>query len=163
MQTKIAIEFDNLASEHIHAARVYDARGIFGKGNKIVAVILALVGAWMVYMAGLQWWTVIWFALVPIEWFDLLSIRPLQVLVQFKINPKYRETYRLEFDDTGLRFKTATVDSKLAWNHFNRVIESDKVFLLIYGKMMYSVIPKRAFASEAEIDDFRQLLNRNIG
>ena len=162
MKTTISIQFKNTIAEHIHAARVYDAHGFFGKGNKVVAALLVLAGAYLVYAAGVRWWTVIWFALAPVEWFDLLSIRPLQIFVQFRFNPKYREEYHLEFDDDGLHFKTSSIDSRMAWSFFNRVIESDKVFLLIWGKMAYSVIPKRAFRNPEEIDEFRQLISWHI-
>jgi hypothetical protein len=162
MKTMISIQFKNTIAEHIHAARVYDAHGFFGKGNKVVAALLVLAGAYLVYAVGVLWWTVIWFALAPVEWFDLLSIRPLQILLQFRFNLKYREEYHMEFDDSGLHFKTSTIDSHIAWSFYNRVIERDRIYLLIWGRMAYTVIPKRAFRSLEEIEVFRQLISQHI-
>jgi hypothetical protein len=36
------------------------------------------------------------------------------------------------------------------------------VFILVYGKTMYSMIPKSAFAGDDEIASFRDLLHRHI-
>jgi len=158
--TKITIRFENKLSDHIHAIRLYESRQAVAKINKIVAVLLAGFGIWAVWAAGARWWTVIWFVVAPVEWFDLLSIRPLQILVMFRANPKYREEYCLEFDDSGIHFTTPTIDSHIEWSHYNRVVESDRVFILIYGKPMYTTIPKSAFANADEIGEFRELLQR---
>lgn len=158
--TKITVRFMNTLSDHIHAIRLYESRQAVAKINKIVAVLLAGFGVWAVYNVGVVWWTVIWFILTPLEWFDLLSIRPLQVLVMFRANPKYREPYCIEFDDAGIHFTTPTIDSHIEWTHYNRAVESDRVFILIYGKPMYTMIPKSAFGSPDEVGEFRELLRR---
>jgi hypothetical protein len=36
------------------------------------------------------------------------------------------------------------------------------MWLLIYGKRMYSVVPKRAFASDADMTRFRSLVAQHI-
>ena len=160
--TKITVRFVNTLSDHIHAIRLYESRQLIAKLNKVAAALLVGAGVWLVYAAGVQWWTIMWFVLAPLEWFDLLSIRPLQVLVMFRTNPKYREPYCVEFDDLGIHFTTPTIDSHIEWSFYNRVVESKRVFILIYGKPMYAMIPKSAFASPDEIDRFRELLRRHI-
>lgn len=97
-----------------------------------------------------------------LEWFDLLSISPLQVYVGFKSNPKFREKYSLEFCDEGIAFKTASIDSKLKWSHYNKTLESKRFFLLVYGRNMYMTIPKSAFASGDDIGKFRLLIEKLI-
>lgn len=159
----IELTFDNSLSEHIHAIRAYDARGAMHKVSRIVAGLLLAFGIWCIYAAGVRWWTVIWFPLAVVEWFDLLSIRPLQVFAAFRANPKYRERYDVRFSDDGIHFRTSTIDSRLAWSHYQQLMETDKVFLLIYGPSMYSIIPKRAFMGTEELDRFRSLVRRKIG
>jgi len=159
---RITVRFVNTLSDHIHAMRLYESRGVFAKIDKVVAVLLAGVGVWLVCLAGVWWWTIMWFVLAPLEWFDLLSIRPLQVRLAFRINPKYREPYCIEFDDLGIHFTTPTIDSHIEWSFYSRVLESDRVFILIYGKPVFGVIPKSAFASVEEIDRFREMLGRHI-
>ncbi len=159
----IEVTFDNSLSEHIHAIRAYDARGAGSKVSKVVAGLLVAFGIWCTYAAGVRWWTVIWFPLAVLEWFDLLSIRPLQVFAAFRANPKYRERYEIRFSDEGIHFKTSTIDSRLAWSHYQRLMETDRVFLLIYGPSMYSIIPKRVFGGTEEMHGFRSLVERKIG
>ena len=113
-------------------------------------------------MAGIRWWTIAWFPAAFAEWFNLLSPRPLQVRVFFKRNPKFLETYRLSFSDAGLHFTTESFDSRIAWTHYTRVLENDRVILLIYGQRMYTVIPRRVFSDDSQYAVFMSLVRRHI-
>ncbi len=158
----IAVSYEPTLLEQIHAVRAYDATGSASKVNKIVAGLLLAFGIWSVSAAGAQWWAFLPFPLAVIEWFDLLSIRPLQARIAFRTNPKFRERYEIEFGDKGIHFKTPTIDSEIAWSHYSKVVETDRVFLLVYGRSMYSVIPKRAFSGTEEVDAFRSMVNHRI-
>ncbi len=160
---KIAVRYDNQISEHLDAARLYYAGTSLARVDKIVAVLLVGFGAFLVYAAGVQWWTLIWFPLALLEWFNLLSLQPLQVRYAYRTNPKFRETYEVEFSESGVRFRTDSIDSKIAWDHYSQLLENERVFLLVYGRHMYSVIPKRAFSSEGDMAGFREMVRRHIG
>ena len=159
----ITIRFKNALSDHLHASRVYEKTTFFHKIDKLVAVLLFLFGCWSVYAVGVRWWTVLWFVLAPFEWFNLLSLRPVQVWVLFKRNPKFLEWYELTFSEEGMLWKTDTIDARLRWTHYNKVVESNRAFLLIYGKWAYSMIPKSAFSNEGQVNAFRDLLRRKVG
>ena len=160
--SEVTLEFENRLEDHLHADRLYSSHGVLAKVDKIVAVLLALTGAALVVMAGTRWWAYVPFPLAVAEWFDLFSIRPLQIRVAFKSNPKFRERYSLRFSEEGIHFKTATIDSTLKWDHYHACLESDRVFLLVYGKRMYTVLPKRAFQGPPQIDDFRELVKNKV-
>ena len=160
---EIALEFDPQLADHLHADRLEYAHSALAKVDKVVAGLLVLAGVGLVAAAGPRWWCFLPFPAAALEWFNLLSIRPLQIRVHFSSNPKFREHYRLRFGEDNIHFRTATIDSRLAWSHYTRVLESDRVFLLVYGKRMYTVIPKRAFPNDAEIGRFRDLVRRRIG
>ncbi len=162
-ESAVAITFDNKLGDHLAAERLYYRFTVFWKLDKVVAGLLILFGAYLMWLAGVQWWTVIWFPLAVAEWFNILSLRPLQIWLWFKHNPKFRETYHLVADPSGLHFKTESIDSKLTWSHFSRVLEDGRLLLLIYGTRMYSVIPKRAFRSEDELGRFRSLATAAVG
>jgi hypothetical protein len=93
----------------------------------------------------------------------VLSPRPLQIRIAFKRIPKFRERYLLIFNEEGIHFKTSTIDTKLAWRHYNRLIEDDRLFLLVYARGMYTVIPKSAFPDRGEIEQFRELVGKKLG
>jgi hypothetical protein len=48
------------------------------------------------------------------------------------------------------------------WNSFRRFIESPNLFLLYTSDYAFDIVPKRAFASPAQVDEFRRLLEQQI-
>ncbi|HLX62856.1 MAG TPA: YcxB family protein [Planctomycetota bacterium] len=162
MAEAVSIEFDNILAEHLAAERLYYKSTLFAKLDKIVAVLLVLFGIIAVWAAGLRWWTVIWFPLAFLEWFNLPSLRQIQVRCWFKSNPKFSETYYVTLDGAGIHFRTRSIDSRVTWDHFTKVLEDERLWLLVYGTRMYSVIPKRVFKSNDERIRFRTLVDENI-
>ncbi len=129
----------------------------------MVSVLLAVLGAWLTWLAGAHWWTLLWFPLALAEWYNLLSIRPLQIMYWFRRNPKFLETYRLTFGPDGIRFRTPTIDSVIQWAFYTRLFEDRGLCLLVYGPHMYTVVPKRAFESETQASAFRRLVAGTLG
>lgn len=159
----ISISFTNELKDHIEAQRVLYSKSVMAKLDKAVAVFLFGFGIYCLVFVGLRWWTVIWFPMAVVEWFDLLSLSRWKAKIDFQRNPKFREEYHLTFSRENLHFKTASLDSTLQWTHYQSVIESPNLFLLMYGKGLYTLIPKRCFNSNEEINAFRALLNQAIG
>jgi YcxB-like protein len=159
----ISIVFINELKDHLEAQRILYRKGILAKLDKVVAVMLFGFGAYCVVFAGLHWWTIIWFPLAVAEWFDLLSLSQWRTKIEFRRNPKFREEYHLTFSRENIHFKTASIDSTLQWTHYERVIESADLFLLMYGKGLYTLIPKRCFKSNEEINTFRTLVSQRTG
>jgi len=159
----IEVTFDNHLAEHLAAERLFYRSTLFWKLDKVVAVILFCMGAVATYQVGLRWWTVIWFPLAVAEWFNALSLRPLQIRYWFKRNPKFLDTYHLTFEEKAMHFQTRTIDSRIQWDQFDSSLEDDQLFLLVYGTRMYSIIPKRAFRTETEMREFRSFIARKIG
>lgn len=158
----ISISFINELNDHLAAQRLLYSQGFMAKLDKVVAVLLFGFGVYCVAFVGLRWWTIIWFPLAAAEWFDLLSLSKLRTKIDFQRNPKFREEYHLTFSRANIHFKTAAIDSTLQWTHYERVIENPNLFLLVYGKGLYTLIPKRCFGAEAEINRFRALLADKI-
>ena len=81
---------------------------------------------------------------------------------RFQSDPKYRDEYFLEFSDAGILFKTDHIDAQVRWNLYTDVLEDERFYVLVYGKNMFSVIPKRAFKGPQQEARFRELLRRNL-
>jgi len=158
----ISLNFDNVVGDHLAAERLYYKSTVVAKVDKVVAAILALVGVFSTWAAGTFWWTLIFLPLAILEWLNLLSIRPFVIRRWFKHNPKFTETYHLVLDRSGIQFRTKSIDSRITWEHYTKVLEDDRLWLLVYGRRMYSVIPKRAFKDDNEMDRFRSLVAQNI-
>lgn len=157
----VKLEFHPEADDHVAAEHLYDLASPWAKADRVVAIVLLVVGVGSTIAVGPRWWTVVWFPLAVLEWFHLLKIRPFVVRHWFRRNPKFRETFHLEFDDSGIHFCTASIDSKLAWSQYTRILEDKRVWLLVYGPRMYTVLPKRAFTPESQ-RIFRALPDRNL-
>jgi hypothetical protein len=158
----VSINFDNRVEDHIAADRLYYKSTIWPKVDKVAAALLALAGVFLIWVAGVRWWTILPFILAVLEWFNLLSPRPLVIKYWFRKNPKFKERYHLTFDKSGIQFRTDSIDARIAWDHYSKVLENDRLWLLVYGSRMYTVIPKRAFENENQARRFRQLVAKRI-
>ncbi|WP_310481664.1 YcxB family protein [Chamaesiphon sp. VAR_48_metabat_403] len=159
----ISIIFTNKLTDHLEAQRVLYRKGVLAKLDKVVAVLLFCFGVYGIILVGLHWWTVIWFPLAVAEWFNLVSLSQWRTKIEFQRNPKFREEYHLTFSREHIQFKTVSIDSTLQWTHYEHIIESPDLFLLMYGKGLYTLIPKRCFRSTQDINAFRDLLSQTIG
>jgi hypothetical protein len=125
-------------------------------------VLLLALGIWEVWAVGFRWWTIIWFPLAVMMWFNVVRFEGITARILFRRNPKFREEYHLTFSQENIHFQTASIDSTLQWSHYERLVESPTLFLLMYGKGLYTVVPKRCFPSDDELDAFRGLLRDRI-
>jgi hypothetical protein len=158
----ISISFINELKDHIEAQRFLYSKGFMAKLDKIVAALLLGFGIYSIVSVGVLWWTIIWFPLAAALWFDLLTLSYWRTKIEFQRNPKFRAEYHLTFSGENIHFKTVSFDSTVKWTHYQRAIESPSLFLLMYGKGLYTLIPKRCFVSNDEIDAFRALVREAI-
>jgi hypothetical protein len=80
----------------------------------------------------------------------------------FRGDPRFRDEYNLTFTDSGIEFRSPTVNSSLAWSLYTGVIENDNFYILVYGVHSLSIFPKRAFRDSQQDTAFRQLLRRHV-
>ncbi len=160
----ISIEFDHRLDEHQRARCLYyEKKSWFARADKVVAILLAVFGLVSVSLVGLRWWSVIWFVLAPLEWFNVLSIEPLTVRHVFKRSAKFQERTTLAFSEERIHYRTPSIDSTIDWSLFTGLIEDDALFLLLYNApRRYAIVPKRAFASEEAIAEFRELARKKV-
>src|SRR5262249_42558630 len=96
----VSISFDNRVAEHVAADRLYYKSTFWAKGDKVVSGLLVLAGLLLIWTTGPTWWSAIPFGLAILEWFNLLSPRPLVIRYWFRKNPKFSETYHLTFGES---------------------------------------------------------------
>lgn len=107
----------------------------------------------------LFWFFVIAFGLAL--WFDWSG--HISAWLHFRANAKsYTESALLTLDESGLTFMLKSITSKIEWEFYNGVMENSYLFILLDRNGWYSIVPKRAFASEEEINVFRELIARKI-
>ncbi len=86
--------------------------------------------------------------------FILYFLTPIHV---FKSTAKFHEEYYLAFSAEIIRFKTATIDSELAWETYKKIWDNKDFYFLIQHPKVYTVIPKRAFLNEEAMQNFERL------
>jgi hypothetical protein len=89
---------------------------------------------------------------------NFLSSSVLGAYSQWRANPQLHEEFQLTLAPEQLHFKAVTSDSTLQWECYSKYYESDSVFLLVQGKRMYNIVPKRAFTSPEQMGEMRSLL-----
>ena len=160
----IKIEFDHRLEEHRRARRLYYARqSVFSRIDKLVAILAVAYGLFALVAVGLVWWVPIPFVAAPLIWFNVLTIEPWVVRYVFRRSTQFHQHTTLTFDEDHIHYQTASIDSRVSWNLYRGVIEDDELFVLLYkAPRSFAIIPKRAFASEAERAAFRTLAQHKI-
>ena len=127
----------------------------------LIAILFLLLNVLMDFIMPL--WSIV--AFVIIAWVALFHGLVIDLpRRRFRGDPKFRDEYNLSFTDAGIDFKTVHMSSTVAWDFYTRVLENDRLYVMVYGKNMHalSVIPKRAFGDSQQESTFRQLLRRHL-
>lgn len=87
-------------------------------------------------------------------------IIPYQLSKAFKSNETLRKERRLNINDSGLTMHIGENADEFSWDKFQRVIENDGFYLMIYqaDEPVYPFIPKRAFEKTGSKEDFLAFL-----
>lgn len=81
----------------------------------------------------------------------------------FRSNPKFHLPTEADFGEDVIVTRSEIANAELKWDLYRQVLESENAFLLMHGKQTFSLLPKRAFASDEEIVEFRSLAARKLG
>jgi hypothetical protein len=86
-------------------------------------------------------------------------VTPLLIASRAQGNKQLLAAMSCEASPAGIRVRSQFVDTTLDWRLFRDVIETRRYFLLVFhdGKKMFQMAPKRAFASEQDVDAFREM------
>jgi hypothetical protein len=158
----IHLAFRYSEREYVQAMRSHFATRLRLKWDIVVILILAICTGFFWNTEGMQ-------TFVGVTGMGSLILSAMLVGVffaaprrMFRRNPKLRDEYSLTFSDEGIHFRTAHIDSQLAWTLYTHAIVNANSYLLYYGESQLSVIPKRLFQSTEQQLQFEQLLARHI-
>ncbi|SRR6266851_2103635 len=76
--------------------------------------------------------------------------------------PSALQPVTYEFSPDGISHIGPTSSGRAAWTTYLRIRETSEQFLLYIQKQLANVLPKRAFQSEAEMQQFRQLVREHF-
>ncbi len=156
----VTLNYTHTLDEQLHACRLYQRSTRKHLFYKFVAIIAIFSAVWISFTAGVQPAALLLLALGLFTWFDPVPL--LLVWSTFRSSPALRQSIETVFDRKGVHFRFGTERVSRPWDRYQSFVESDRVFVLIHGRWAYSVVPKRAFADQKAIDEFRELLRANI-
>jgi hypothetical protein len=162
MEKALNLKFKYSEKEYAEAVKWYYSKSLNIKVDIIISVILILLGS-LLWITGndsiFNKILVLLGCILLLMMIFVLYVNPKRA---FKQEPKFRDEYSLGFKDEGIIFETEHINSTIAWNHYSQVKENKDFFYLIYGKYMFTIIPKRTFASKKDEELFRKLVEEKI-
>jgi len=159
VQARFRVELRDM----LQAERAHYRQSKFVFADRAFAIAAFLYGLFVVASIGFYSWGLLMFPLSVLLWIDFFSLRQLRVRFMYARNPKHRQECTMTFSEEDIRVQSETIDSIVRWSYFERVIEAEEVFLLYYGKGMYTLLPKRGLQSTYDLGQFRGLLTRRLG
>jgi hypothetical protein len=159
----IVVRFQPEMRDHLRASTAIYREGRLRTCDRVAGTVAFVAMLTLLVVGGWPWWLSVVIGLVGIaEWSDVFHGHTVGAWLSFKRNKTFRDEYMITFIPEGLHFKTVSIDSNVTWSFYDSVVEDSKLFLLRSGKSSSSVIPKRAFAGNDEIDRFRTMVQAAI-
>lgn len=81
---------------------------------------------------------------------------------EWQSNALVREPMTVEVCEAGLSFVLPSARNTVAWSAYGSFHEAPDLFLLYSSARAFHIVPKRVFASDAEMATFRELASRRI-
>jgi len=159
----ITLECQYTRSDHDEIYRVATASVLRRRGPRILAfialVIIILLILWSLrapFSLILFFASVLFGILCVIAQMWVVSRRRYAEL--WEKTPSFQSQMKALITDTLLRREALNVTSEWLWPAFTSFFETPALFVLKQGSVYTVPLPKRAFATEAEVNDFREFL-----
>ena len=65
----------------------------------------------------------------------------------------------VQWDKQSIEFNSESAHAKVKWSDFSKYRENEKLFLLYFSDVMFNIIPKTAFNSKEQLEDFKSNLS----
>lgn len=160
MEKSLNLRFKYTEKEYAEAVKLYYLNSLNIKIDIIISVILIFFGSffWITESESiLNKILVLLGCIMLLMMIFVLYVNPKRV---FKEELKFQDEYYIGFKDEGILFQTEHINSTIAWSHYSKVKENKNFFYLIYGKYMFTIIPKRTFSNNEEL--FRKLVEEKL-
>ena len=159
--TPISIHIEKKLFDYVNASRVYLPHSPTRTVECGLAIFFLMFGLLAFLSLGMQWGTFLLLSCAFTLWFGTGVLRGLFRWMQLKLHPELAGPLNITFDETGVYLKSQKAESRLNWSSYDRVIEGDHVILLVFGRWLYTTIPKRAFKDDAQLNAFLELARKS--
>lgn len=124
--------------------------------------VLLLVGVVMLFIEGMSLLAAVVLLVGVVVMAAASPLRRWTSKRKWQREPLYETEHEVEFRDDGVYFRMGVIESNLDWKYYQRVMESPNGLLMVYGNDSFNLLPKRAFANDQLLNEFRNLANRNL-
>jgi hypothetical protein len=80
----------------------------------------------------------------------------------YRKRDKLKQPYHLQFSEEAIEFSTRSIESRLQWHLYGRVIIDRHSYLLYHGKDEFTIVPQRVFVNPEDRQTFERLLDRKV-
>ena len=102
-------------------------------------------------------------ALIPFMLLLIVGLCYYTARTSLKSSPGLSGPQHFTFSGSGVDFSSEKASSHFAWEMLHAVKETSQVFLLYHSKLVYNIIPKRAFPTSESRERFRRLAVDSLG
>lgn len=164
MNPEVKLTFRYLPGEYVRAVNAHQLLDRPLVPDLIISWVVAGIGAWTIRFGTDRYF---WFGVIVCGiglGFSTLAAVMLLILPRALVaaDPKLRGEYQLTFSDRGVRFQTTSIDSNIDWSLYQRAVEARDFYLLYWTRRQFTVVPKRAFATSADMLAFNALLAAHV-
>jgi hypothetical protein len=158
----VSLSFRYLKSDIVRAMRSHYASHLRRRLDIVLAVGLAVLGAYLWRSPSSHWFGVVFVGLSAV--FGLILVAAFLVIpsLAFRYQPKFRDEYSLTFSPEGIHFQTTHIDSHLEWSIYSRATVDAYSYVLYWGSSTFTIIPKRVFRTPEQQGAFEQLLAERV-
>jgi hypothetical protein len=157
----VTIKFKYNFNDLIQGFRIYRKGTLSHKIVIALGIIFILFGIWYYLELGFNLSSILLFIFAIILLTDL--VRHIRIWLAYKRNEQlYTAENEVTFTESAIDLKTPRTEAQNKWTAYSDLLEDKELFLLVYGKWLYSIIPKRAFKDSEELDRVRILFLEHL-
>ena len=157
MLEEIALTYKYELQEYM-LARIFHVLRDRTKTEKVIdfLIIVFAIVCWYYFGFSFIWLLLICFPLL------ILLVAGFVAWIQYQQEPRCKDVINLRFSDDAIYFKNEYIDSKIEWQLYKKILENKQMFLLYYGKKIFTIVPKRIFKDKNQEEVFRSLIHHKI-
>jgi hypothetical protein len=163
MESPLQIRFDPKKSDYVAASRALANKTPMFIVLAVVTLVI-MVGSVVVLVVpsvGNSAWNSVALVSLVVGAFYLVYyflLIPLQLGGTYKKNEYLQKARLLTVSDQNVTMKVGDRSSDLAWENFEKVLDTKDLYILIYkaDQRVYPFIPKRAFTEDGSEEAFRK-------
>jgi hypothetical protein len=155
--------FKYTQSEYVKAERQYlILNKTIRKHDPILVALFMLLSLGYIFLSSFSIFSIIILGIVLIATALGSYLYFFKPVFKFKYTEKYQEEYIMVFSKDIIKWITPSIESELKWDIYSELWESNDFYYLIQVPRMYTLIPKRAFATQKDKQAFEEIALSNL-